>query len=304
VTLRRVSSIEVPRGTKPGFDHADVFTARAGSRMYVAHTGADRIDVFDCVSVTYLHALDGHPGVAGVLIDSERDLMLATDRGAACLSSFRVSDERLIARIAVGQRPNGVALDTRQMRAYTFDLGDTAGVGCSSTVVDLEANSVLERLALPGRPRWPVYDPDSGSVYANISDPPCIVVIDTDTQQIARTIDVPSAGPHGLALIDGLLFCATDAGELIVLEPNGIVRQRLPLAGVPDVLMWDRDLARIYVAIGSPGLVQSFDTKAPRLRETVETEEDAHTIGWDPARKQLWAFAPRSCRAIVYQESA
>lgn len=303
MTLRRVTAIEVPRGTRPGFDHADVFSARAGSRMYVAHTGADRIDVFDCVSLAYLHAIEGHPGVAGVFIDSDRDLMLATDRGAACLGAFRVSDEWLTARVAVGQRPNGVALDTHQMRAYTFDLGEPPGVGCTSTVVDLKTNSVLERLALPGRPRWAVYDPDSRSVFANISDPPCIVVIDTGTQQIARTIDVPSAGPHGLAMIDGLLFCATDAGELIVLERNGAVRQRLPLAGVPDVVMSDRDLARVFVAIGSPGVVQSFDTSAPKLREMVETEEGAHTIGWDPARKQLWAFAPRSCAAIVYQES-
>ena len=51
--------------------------------------------------------------------------------------------------------------------------------------------------------------------------------------------------------------------------------------------MYDRDLARIYVAIGSPGLVQSFDANRPRLLETVETEEGAHTIGWDPALKQL-----------------
>jgi len=304
VTLRRVGETPVPRGARPGFDHADVLTTRSGSRMYVAHTGADRVDVFDCASATYLHALDGHPGVAGVFIDSDRDVMLTTDRGAAHLSSFRASDETLVARVAVGQRPNGVALDTRQMRAYTFDLGEPPGVGCTSTVVDLETNSVLERVALPGRPRWAVYDPASGSVYANISDPPCIVVIDSGTQHIARMIDVPSAGPHGLALIDGLLFCATDAGELIVLERNGTVRQRLPLAGVPDVVMWDRDLARVYVAIGSPGVVQSFDANVPRLRETVATEEGAHTIGWDPTQRQLWAFAPRSCGAIVYQESA
>jgi DNA-binding beta-propeller fold protein YncE len=74
MTLRRVTRVEVPRGAKPGFDHADVFTAPAGSRMYVAHTGADRVDVFDCASATCRHALDGHPGVAGVLIDSDRDL--------------------------------------------------------------------------------------------------------------------------------------------------------------------------------------------------------------------------------------
>jgi DNA-binding beta-propeller fold protein YncE len=303
VTLRRVGEIEVPRGAKPGFDHADVFTGRGGSRMYVAHTGADRVDVFDCASATYLHALEGHPGVAGVLIDSELDLMLTTDRGAERLSSFRVSDETLVARFTVGQRPNGVALDTRQLRAYTFDLGEPPGTGCTSTVVDLATSAVLARIELPGRPRWAVYDPSSRSIYANISEPPCIVVVDTGTQGITRTIDVPSAGPHGLALIDGLLFCATDAGELVVLDVAGTVRRKVPLAGVPDVVMYDRDLARAYVAIGSPGVVQSFDTTSLRMLETVETEESAHTIGWDPSLKQLWAFAPRSCGAILYQES-
>src|SRR5438309_122520 len=124
VTLRRVGATAVPRGSKPGFDHADVYTKNSASRMYVAHTGADRVDVFDCAGAKYLHALEGHPGVAGVLIDSDHNVMLTTDRGSARLSYFRVSDETLIAQVAVGQRPNGVAFDTRQTRAYTFDLGD------------------------------------------------------------------------------------------------------------------------------------------------------------------------------------
>jgi DNA-binding beta-propeller fold protein YncE len=304
VSLRRVAVIEVPRGAKPGFDHADVFTGRLGGRMYVAHTGADRVDVFDCANASYLHALDGHPGVAGVLVDSDLDVMLTTDRGAARLSYVRVSDEALMAQVAVGRRPNGVALDTRAMRAYTFDLGDPPGVDCTSTVVDLATRAVLARIPLPGRPRWAAYDRASRSVFANISDPPCVVVIDTSTQEIARSIDVASAGPHGLALVKGLLFCATDAGELVVLDQRGAVRARLPLSGVPDVVMYDRELARVYVAIGSPGVVQSFDTSTSRMLETIETEEGAHTIGWDPALKQLWAFAPGSCGAIVYQEAA
>ena len=81
------------------------------------------------------------------------------------------------------------------------------------------------------------------------------------------------------------------------------MRARLPLTGVPDVLMYDRDLGRAYVAIGSPGFVQSFDTRALRPLETVSTEEGAHTIGWDPARKELWAFAPRASSALVFADA-
>lgn len=303
MTLRRKAFIEVPRGAKPGFDHADVFLAPGGSRMYVAHTGADRIDVFDCAKGAYLHALGGHPGVAGVLIDSDLDLMLATDRAVARLSFYRVSDEKLIAQFPVGQHPNGVALDTRQMRVYTFDLGDPPGTGCTATIVDLGSRAVLEQLTLPGRPRWAAYDRSSQAIYANIADPPAVVVLDTIKRKVTRTLAVPSAGPHGLALINGLLYCATDAGELLVLDLSGSVYARLPLAGAPDVVMCDRDLARVYVAIGAPGVIQSFDTKTMQPVETVESEEGAHTIGWDPTLKQLWAFAPRSCGAMVFQDS-
>jgi DNA-binding beta-propeller fold protein YncE len=304
VTLLQVGSVGVPPGARPGFDHADAYLSARGSRMYVAHTGADRIDVFDCTRRAYLHALSGHPGVAGVLIDSQRDVLLATDRVAARLSVYRASDESLLGHVAVGQRPNGVALDTHQMHAFTFDLGDPPGEGCTMTVVDLARRSVVAQRKLPGRPRWAAYDDASRRVYANISEPATIIVVDAGTAEIIESIPVPAAGPHGLALIDGLLFCAADGGELVVIETSGQVRARLPLAGVPDVLMYDRDLARVYVAIGSPGVVQSFDTKLLRALETVETEEGAHTIGWDPQRRELWAFAPRSSAALVFADGS
>jgi hypothetical protein len=92
VSLVRVGFIAVPPGAKPGFDHADVY--RAGRRMYVAHTGADRVDVLDCEQGAFLRSLPDLPGVAGVLIDEEHDLLLTSDRGAARVSVLRCSDER------------------------------------------------------------------------------------------------------------------------------------------------------------------------------------------------------------------
>ncbi|HEY6204364.1 MAG TPA: hypothetical protein VI056_15185 [Candidatus Limnocylindria bacterium] len=239
-----------------------------------------------------------------MLVDAERDLLLTTDRGCARLSICRASDEKLLGQVPVGERPNGVAFDFQQSHAYTFDLGDLPGVGCTSTIVDIATRTVIGRVALPGRPRWALYDPVSLAVYANISDPPCIVVIETNERKIGRVIDVPSAGPHGLALVDHSLFCATDAGELIVVARDGRLRARLKLAAAPDVVMFDRGLRRLYVATGSPGLVQSFDTTDLRLIETIETEEGAHTIGWDPDLRRLRVFAPTSCGAFVYEDAA
>ena len=63
MALEKVGFIPIPRGTQPGFDHADVYRreAPAASRLYVAHTGADRIDVIDCLTNSYLGSLPDCP---------------------------------------------------------------------------------------------------------------------------------------------------------------------------------------------------------------------------------------------------
>src|SRR5438128_12126470 len=95
VSLARVGFIATPPGAKPGFDHADVH--REHRRLYVAHTGADRIEVLDCNARSYLRALPAElPGVAGVLIDEEQDLLFSSDRGAARVRVFRGTDEQVL----------------------------------------------------------------------------------------------------------------------------------------------------------------------------------------------------------------
>jgi hypothetical protein len=164
---------------------------------------------------------------------------------------------------------------------------------------------VLAELPLPGRPRWAVYDEGRDRVYANIREPAEIIVIDCARFEIERAFNVPAAGPHGLWLDRGRLFCAADGGVLAVLDrANGKMLASLPLPGVPDVVMHDPELARLYVAIGEPGLVCSFDSDRLEQLETVATEPGAHTIGWDPDGRRLYAFCPERGGAIVLEERA
>jgi DNA-binding beta-propeller fold protein YncE len=301
MTLIRAGFIPIPPGPKSGFDHADVH--RGSRRMYVAHTGADRIDVLDCETNTYLRALPDLPGVAGVLVDEEHDRLFSSDRGAARVSVFRLSDEERLGGVGVGPHPNGLAYDRRRRRVYSFNLGEPLGENCTASVLDLGPMAVIAELPLPGRPRWATYDPDRDVVYANIQEPAQIVVIDCERMVIERALAVPSDGPHGLWLDSGRLFCAADGGDLVVLDRDGgKVIASLPLPGVPDVVMHDPDLRRLYVAIGKPGLVCCFDSDRLEPLETVETEQGAHTTGWDPIRQTLYVFCPASSGAAIYEE--
>ena len=309
MTLRRVGFTPVPPGAKPGFDHADTYLDPHGSRLYVAHTGADRVDVLDCTSGAYLRSIAGLPGVAGVLIDSENDLLFTSNRAAAQVSILRASDEARLAQVAVGPRPNGLAFDRDARNLYSFQLGEPAGTNCTASVVSVGAQRVVATVPLPGRPRWAVFERETRCVYATISDPAVIVVIDADSLAISRSISVSVAGPHGLALVEGQggssLWCAADAGQLVVLESkSGGFSASLPLPGVPDVVMHDANLRRVYVAVGSPGTVTVFDTRHRRELETIVTEEGAHTIGWDSVTRRLFVFQPTSCGVGIYEESA
>jgi DNA-binding beta-propeller fold protein YncE len=301
VSLVRTGFIDVPAGAKPGFDHADVY--RPGRRMYVAHTGAGRVDVLDTERRAFARSLPDLPGVAGVLIDAEDDLLFTSDRAAARVSVFRCSDEQPLGQVPVGPHPNGLAYDSQRRRMYSFNLGEPLGENCTASVVDVDSLQAIAELALPGRPRWAVYDPERDVVFANIQTPPQIVVIACQRAAIARSLTVPAAGPHGLWLDRGRLFCAADSGALVVLDcHDGAVVSSLPLPGVPDVVMHDPELRRLYVAVGDPGVVCSFDSAHLRALETVATEPGAHTTGWDPDGRCLYVFCPGSGRAAVFEE--
>jgi DNA-binding beta-propeller fold protein YncE len=305
MALRHTGFIPIPPGRQAGFDHADVFCApsRGVARLYVAHTGADRIEVIDCPTNTHQRALPDLPGVAGVLIHSVQDLLFSSDRGCARVSVYRCSDEALLGRVAVGPHPNGLAYDPSRRHLFAFNLGEPVGEHCTVSVVAVDDLQVVATLPLAGRPRWAVYDAETDRVYANIRAPAQIVVLDAHELRLRGALDVPAAGPHGLALSRGRLFCAADASALVALDrDSGSVIGSVPLAGEPDVIMHDPTLGRLYVAVGSPGVVHAVDAERLELLETVPTEEGSHTIGWDPVGRTLYAFLPTSQGAAVFAE--
>jgi DNA-binding beta-propeller fold protein YncE len=303
--LTPVAFIPLPPGKEPGFDHADVYRCQSptASRLYVANTGADRIDIIDCLTNNYLGSLPDVPGVAGILIDSEQDFLFSSDRGCARASIYRCSNETLLGRVGVGERPNGLAYDPARRHLFVFNIGDPPGVNCTVSVVAVDEMRVIATIPLPGRPRWAVYDAATEHIYANVQTPAQIVVLSAMDLRITRPFNVPVAGPHGLVNAGERLFCAADGEALVALHRDtGAVLGSVALPGEPDVVMHDPALARLYVAIGAPGVVCVIDDQRLEILEEVKTEFGAHTIGWNPDTRMLYVFLPGSGGAAVFAE--
>jgi DNA-binding beta-propeller fold protein YncE len=304
VSLRHLGFIDLPEHAKAGgFDHAAVHEPTG--RIYVAHTANDAVDVIDIDTRRHVESIPGLTAVAGALV-AEPDLVFTSNRGENTVGVFTVTDHR-VEKIGVGTRPNGLAWDPRRARLLAAHVGDPTIPGsCSVSVVDVRARKRIADVTVAGRTRWTVYDPVADAFHVNIADPPQVAVVDAgDPVRIRRIVTVPHAGPHGLDIDVGRrrLFCACDAAVLLEIDADaGKILATEVIAGVPDVVFFNAARARLYVAIGDPGVIEVFDTAPLRRHETVRTEAGAHTLSFDASRNIVCAFLPGSHRAAVYED--
>jgi len=290
-----------PNKGSGGFDHAAVH-ARTG-HVYVAHTANDAVDVFD--DRKFLFSIANLGAVAGALVSDEADLIFSSNRGEDTVAIFAPGPAPDVSKVKVGRAPNGLAYDHSRKLLLAANVGDAAIPGSRAlTMVDVDDRAVRAEIAVPGRTRWAVFDPDADCFYVNIADPSQIVVVDARRpDRVARAVPVPAAGAHGLDLdlATDRLFCACDAGVLVTLDArSGKVVDEKPLSGVPDVVFFNRRHRQLYVAVGDPGVIDVFSTATMEKLATVITERGAHTTALSPSGDRLYAFLPGTHRAAIY----
>lgn len=304
MALAHVGYVDLPPHVSPGgFDHAAVHVRRA--LLYVAHTANDAVDVIDCATNSYLRSIPHLKAVAGALVSEEHDLVFTSNRGENTVGIFSPTREETVAKVKVGDGPNGLAYAADHRLLLAANVGDPSRrESFTVSLVDVRGQVMIASIPVPGRTRWAVFDAGSGRFYVNIADPPQIVVVDSaDPSRLADAFSVPAVGPHGLDLdpTTRRLFCACDGKTLVVIDTrSGAVRSEHAISGVPDVIFFNPARQHLYVAIGDPGVIDVFDTGTMRRLECIPTERGAHTIGFDAVRNTAYAFLPDTHRAAVY----
>ena len=151
MSLKTVGIIEIPDAAGSEFDHGAFDPATR--RIFVAHTGRDRIEVIDHDAGKHIATLPGFPEAAGVVADD--GAVLVTNRGAASLAWLDAHSLKTQAVFKTGLRPNGVAIVPQQGLAIVASIGDDHN-GAKLEVFSRDGRH--HALDLPGRPRWCVTD--------------------------------------------------------------------------------------------------------------------------------------------------
>ena len=299
--------IDLPEHIKPGgFDHAAIH--HATNRLYVAHTINDALDVIDSKGDVFMRSIPNLAGVAGALVSDELDLVFTSNRGENTVGIFSIHDEQTITKVQVGIRPNGLAFDASRKLLLVANVGDPNIAGSFTvSMVDITRQEMIASIPVAGRTRWAVFEASTNSFYVNIAKPAQVAVVDANNPGcVARIVEIPTVGPHGLDLDagHGRLFCACDGGRLLVIDSHsGTVQALAELSGVPDVIFFNNDLHHLYVAIGNPGVIDVFHTEPLRLLESIPTEQGAHTLAFSASHNKVYAFLPQTHRAAVFLEN-
>jgi DNA-binding beta-propeller fold protein YncE len=267
--------------------------------VFVAHTGRSRLEVIDHDRGRHLATLEGFPEAAGVVADAGS--VLVTNRGAASLSWVDARTLKTRATFPTAPRPNGVALVASRMLAIAACIGDETHQP-ELQVMQLDGKQRWSK-SLPGRPRWCVTDALGTRIFLAIQTPSMIWSASLPALDDIQHWPLPSDGAHGLDIDHAgkRLYVACDERALIAVDSEtGKPVQHWPLDGGPDAVFFNPASGLVHVAIGNPGVVQSFDPRRNTMQRT-ETAPGAHTTALVPPDR-LYVFSTRKAGAIDLAE--
>jgi DNA-binding beta-propeller fold protein YncE len=277
--LTRVQDVRLP-GRSSRFDYQSIDAP--GRRLYVAHLGDSALDVIDLdalgVATTVPHIADVH----GVLAVPEIGRVFASATGTNELVTLDASTDQVIARTPTGKFPDGIAYDSRDDLVLVSNKNDG-----SESVFEGRSGRAVRTVKLGQEVGNVAYDPTSGLAYVAVRPPDALVVIDPTTGRTAGLIRLKRCrGAHGVYVQEQTqqAFVACENNATVVTVD---VAQRMQMAidsvgKSPDVLAYDSDLGRLYVAAES-GVVAVFSTSSTRLRKIGQARlaDTAHSVAVD-----------------------
>jgi len=269
------------------FDHGafDLNTRR----VFVAHTGRDRLEVIDHDTSRHLATLEGFSEAAGIVAHAGN--VLVTNRGAASLTWLDAVTLQTRSVFPTAPRPNGVAITSSARLAIAACIGDAA----NEPELQVLALGRDDRwaLKLPGRPRWCVVDAKDERVFLAIREPTMVLTARLPDLSDVKYWPLPSGGAHGMDIDHNasLLYVACDDGALVEVDARtGGVRHEWPLDGAPDATFFNPPSGLVHVAIGDPGLVQTIDPRTG-ASSTIATAMGAKTTAL-VAPDRLYVLSP------------
>lgn len=283
--LRVLRDYPLP-GPASRFDYQSIDPA--SGRLYMNHMNAGTLLVFDLNASKLVTEVSGLPratGVWAVPVFHKVFVSAAGNREVAIIDDRTLT---ITARVGGIRFPDGIAFAPGPDKVFVSDE-----IGNADVVIDARTKAKRATIDLGGEAGNTHYDSVSHCILVAVQTRNQLVAIDPVTEKIAARYDLPGSDhPHGFTLDEpGRLAFITGEGnarlQVLDLKTMRVLATRAVGAG-PDVLAWDAEWRRLYVA-SEGGVVSAFEANGSELRPLGEYRAPhAHTVSVDPRTHRVY----------------
>jgi DNA-binding beta-propeller fold protein YncE len=283
--FRLVATVPLP-GPANRFDYQS-FDAASG-RLYINHMNAGHLLVFDPDSRTIIHDVGGLPRATGVLAVPAHHEVYVSAAGAHAVVVLDDRTLKEVARVGDIGFPDGIAFDPATDKVFVSDESGGADV-----VIDATTHRKRSTIVLGGEAGNTHYDSVSRCMLVAVQTRNELVALDPVSERVMGRYPLArSDHPHGFTLdqVGRLAFISGEGNaELLVLDLRSLqILARHKVGADPDVLDWDSEWRRLYVASES-GTLSAFWLDGASLRPLGEYHAPRpHTVAVDPRTHRIY----------------
>lgn len=296
--LTDAGNIQLPKEKDlPAFDLL-TFDPRT-SRLYLAHSSADTMEVIDVRTRKLAGEVKGLTTIKAIALTSNPDTVFTSDADGSVVV-VDVKALKALKKFDVGGSPDAIAWDP---------VDDVVLVSLSNdkkiAFFDAKAQTKLGEMPLPGSPELMTVDSTTGHVYMAIHDKDEVVQIDVPSRSIVATYkgcDIKR--PTGLAYDSdrGLLFVAGGAQLSIVDVVIDRCRGAVDIGHGTDQIAFNPHTHHVYTADAGSRYVSVVDSASLQPLGVAGTGPDAATLAVDPSTDLVYVMVARPGIVAVYHD--
>lgn len=257
-------------------------------RIYMNHMNAGRTIVFDTDSSRVVAEITDLPRATGVWTVPSHHQVYVSAAGAHEVAIIDDRTLKVTSRVGDIRFPDGIAYAREADKVFVSDESGGADV-----VIDARTGTKRSTIELGGEAGNTHYDSVSHCILVAVQTKNAMVAIDPVSEKIVQRYELAgSAHPHGFALDDDerLLFMTSEGNatlQVIDLRTMRVLEQHTTGDG-PDVLAWDPEWRRLYVA-SEGGVLSAFWLDGTSLKPVGEIRAPhAHTVSVDPRTHRIY----------------
>jgi len=305
-TLKKVTEFDLPGPAGKRFDYLTI--AADDHYLLSAHLAAGQMYVIDLRTNKVVATVVDTPGAEGVEYVPELKKAYTSNAYDNTIGVVDLRQMKVVKKIPTAAKPDGSAYAAPFHKLYVSDER-----GKAEAIVDVRTDTIVKTLRFDSETGMPQYDPVAKKVYVNLQDKNIFAVIDPSTDEVVGRYAVGQCrGNHGMALDAehrrAFLSCEeNDLMTVLNLETNQPIAF-LPMASGADVIKFDAELKRIYVACSS-GAISVFymdDPEHYRKLEDFPVQKKVHSLAVDQETHRVYAPEQEAegqavARMVVYE---